>query len=115
MLMVSGLAIGWCTPFTPVPLNAQSENGLQKIQQMAMQLALTPDQKSQFIPILVAEAPEVKAIKTGSSLTPIQKLQQIMTGTDPQVRAILSPQQYQELQVIRRQELQRVIAQRRNQ
>ena len=118
ILMVPALAISLCTLFTPVPLNAQSENAAQKFQQLATQLALTPDQKSQLIPILVAEAPKVKAIKADSSLTPIQKLQQLKAvhdRTDPQVRAILSPQQYQELQTIRRRELQRVIAQRRNQ
>ena len=114
ILMVPAPAIGLCTPFTPVPLNAQSENGLQKVRE----LALTPDQKSQLIPILVAEAPKVKAIKADSSLTPIQKLQQLKAvhdRTDPQVRGILSSQQYQELQTLRRQELQRVIEQKRNQ
>jgi hypothetical protein len=122
--MVPALAISLCTLFTPVPLNAQSEknaqleNAAQNFQQLTTQLALTPDQKSQLIPILVAEAPKVKAIKADSSLTPIQKLQQIKAvheRTDPQVRAILSPQQYQELQTIRRQELQRVIEQKRKQ
>jgi hypothetical protein len=99
--MVPTLAIGLSTPFTPVPLNGQSENATQKVQQLAA---------------LAAEAPKVKAIKADSSLKPIQKLQQIKAvhdRTDPQARAILSPQQYQELQVIRRHELQRVIAQKR--
>ena len=104
--------------FHPRTIECTSENAAQKFQQLATQLALTPDQKSQLIPILVAEAPKVKAIKADSSLTPIQKLQQIKAvheRTDPQVRAILSPQQYQELQTIRRQELQRVIEQKRKQ
>ena len=118
ILMVPALAIGLCALFTPVPLNAQTENAAQKFHRLAPQLALTPYQKSQLIPILVAEAPKVKAIKTDSSLTPIQKLQRIKAlhdRTDPQVRAILSPQQYQELQTIRRQELERVIEKKRNQ
>lgn len=116
--MVPALAIGLCTLFTPVSLKAQPENAAQKFQQLTSQLALTPDQKRQLIPILLAEAPKVKAIKADSSLTPIQKLRQLKAihdQTDPQVRAILSPQQYQQLQTIRRQELQRVIAQKRNQ
>jgi hypothetical protein len=111
ILMVPAPAIGLCTPFTPVPLNAPAENAAQNFQQLATQLAL--DQQNQLIPIIEAEAPRVKEIKTDSSLTPIQRLQQIKAvhdQTDPQVKAILRPQQFQEIQVIRRQELQCVIA-----
>ncbi len=113
--MVPALAIGVCALFTPAPLNAQSEKPAQKFQQLATQLALTPEQKRQLIPILVTEAPKVRAIKADTSLTKIQKLQQIKAvhdQTDPQVKAILSPEQYQKLQEIRRQELQRVVEKR---
>lgn len=115
--MIPALAIGLCA-FTPVPLSAQSEKAAQKFQQMAAQLGLSPDQKRQLIPILVTEAPKVKAIKADSSLTRIQKLQQIKAihnETDPQVKAILSPEQYQKLQGIRRQELQRIAERKLNQ
>lgn len=116
ILMFSALAIGLCTLFTPVPLSAQSA-APEKIQRLAAQLALTPDQKRQLIPILVAEAPKVQAIKNDPSLTKMQKLQQLKAvhdQTDPQVRTILTPEQYQKLQEIRRQELQRVIGQKMN-
>jgi hypothetical protein len=109
--MIPALAIGLCAVFTPAPLNAQSQKAAQKFEQLATQLALSPEQKRQLIPILVAEAPKVRAIKADSSLTKIQKLQQIKAihdQTDPQVKAILSPEQYQKLQGIRRQELERV-------
>jgi hypothetical protein len=85
---------------------------------LATQLALTPEQKRQLIPILVAEAPKVQAIRADSSLTRIQKLEQLKAvhdQTDPQVKAILSPEQYQKLQGIRRQELERVIEKKLNQ
>jgi hypothetical protein len=48
----------------------------------------------------------------------MQKMQQIKAihdETDPQVRSILSPEQYQTLQGMRRQEIERVIRNRRNQ
>jgi periplasmic protein CpxP/Spy len=110
--------MGLCGLFTPMPLNAQSEKAVQKFERLATQLALTPEQKRQLIPILAAEGPKVEAIKADSSLTKIQKLQQLKAihdQTDPQVKAILSPEQYQKLQVIRRQELQRVVEKRFNQ
>ena len=116
--MVPALAIGLCALFTPVPLNAQSERPAQKFDRLATQLALTPEQKRQLIPILVAEAPKVQAIRADSSLTRIQKLEQLKAvhdQTDPEVKAILSPEQYQKLQGIRRQELERVIEKKLNQ
>jgi periplasmic protein CpxP/Spy len=101
-----------------MPLNAQTENAAPKFERLATQLALTPEQKRQLIPILVAEAPKVQAIKADSSLTKIQKLQQLKAihdETDSQVKAILSPEQYQKLQEIRRQELRRVMEKKLNQ
>ena len=116
--MVPALAIGLFALFTPTPSNAQSERAAQKFEQLATQLALTPEQKRQLIPILVAEAPKVQAIKADPSLTKIQKLQQLKAvhdQTDPQVKAILSPEQYQKLQEIRRQELERIVEKKLNQ
>jgi len=121
--MVPALAIGLCALFTPGSLNAQPENGqseraVQKLGQLATQLALTPEQKGQLMPILVAEAPKVRAIKTDTSLTKMQKVQRLKAlhdETDPQVKAILTPEQYQQLQTIRRQEVTQMIERRRNQ
>lgn len=118
IFMVPALAIGLCALFTPVSVNAQPEKAAQRFGQLATQLSLTPDQKAQLIPILVAEAPKVKAIKADTSLTKMQKFQQLKAlhdQTDPQVKAILSPGQYQQLQTIRRQELAQIVARRRNQ
>lgn len=123
IFMVPALAISLCTLFTTGSLNAQSENAqaekaVQKLGQLATQLALTPEQKGQLMPILVAEAPKVKAIKADSSLTKIQKVQRLKAlhdETDPQVKAILSPEQYEQLQRIRRQELSQIVERRRNQ
>jgi Spy/CpxP family protein refolding chaperone len=99
----------------PVSLMAQSPQALQNIQKVATALNLTPEQKQALIPILKAEAPRIKAIKSNQSLSGMQKIQQIRAvheEVDPQVRAILTPQQYQQLQQIRAQEIQQVIKSR---
>ena len=106
--------------FTLIPsireLDAQSTQRVQKLEQLAEQLQLTPQQTIQLMPILKAEAPEIQAIKTDPSLSRIQKLERLKAvhdRTDPQVRAILTPQQYQRLQEIRRTEIQQAIQQHR--
>jgi hypothetical protein len=94
--------------------NRPAEAG-QKLAQVAQQLNLSPDQKLKLIPILRAEAPKVEAIKTNASLTPIQKLEQLKAvhdETDPQVKAILTPDQYQTLQRIRREEIRQALRNR---
>ena len=83
-----------------------AQNKAAKAQAIAQQLDLTPQQKVKILPILADEAPKVQAIKNDNSLSKIQKIQQIRAihgQTDPQMKAILSPQQYQKLQAIRQQ------------
>jgi periplasmic protein CpxP/Spy len=116
--VIPALALGWCTLFAQEQSNAQSGKGAKKFELLAAQLALTPQQKHQLIPILVAEAPKVEAIKADSSLSKLQKVEQLKAvhdQTDPEVKAILSPEQYQKLQEIRRQELEQAIKKRLNQ
>ena len=75
---------------------------------IARQLNLTPQQQKQLMPILEADAPKIEAIKNNASLGPMQKAQQIRAiheQSDPQVKAILNPQQYEQLQQIRQQEI----------
>ena len=60
------------------------------------------------MPILQADAPKLEAIKNNPSLGPMQKMEQlkaIHAQSDPQVKAILNPQQYEQLQQIRQQEI----------
>jgi hypothetical protein len=97
-------------------LDAQPTQRVQKLEQLAEQLQLTPQQTIQLMPILKAEAPEIQTIKSDPSLSRIQKLERLKAvhdRTDPQVRAILTPQQYQRLQEIRRTEIQQAIRQNR--
>lgn len=73
---------------------------------IAQQLGLTPQQKEKVLPILASEVPKVQAIKNDNSLPKIQKIQQLKAihqQTDPQMKTILSPEQYQKLKTIRQQ------------
>ena len=85
---------------------AQKAGAISKAQAMAQQLNLTPQQKEKVLPILAAELPKVEAIKNDNSLSKIQKMQQLRAihqQSDPQMKAILSPDQYKKLQQIRLQ------------
>jgi len=88
------------------PAYAQNSAKLSKVEAISQQLQLTPQQKVKILPILKEELPKVEAIKNDNSLGKIQKVQQIRAihqQTDPQMKAILSPAQYQKLQAIRQQ------------
>jgi Spy/CpxP family protein refolding chaperone len=101
----------------PAQVPAQSQQGTGKFKQLARQLNLTPAQELKLIPILKAEAPKAEAIKANTSLPPLQKMEQLKAlhdETDPQIRSILTPDQYQTMQGIRRQEISEAIKQRMN-
>ena len=92
---------------------AQKSGGLTKAEAIAQQLGLTPEQKVKILPILRDEMPKVNAIKNDNSLTRMQKAQQIRAihqQTDPQMKAILTPEQYQKLQAIRQQTIKEATA-----
>jgi len=85
---------------------AQKSGGLSKPEAIAQQLNLTPEQKVKILPILRDEVPKVNAIKNDNSVSNMQKMQQIRAihqQTDPQMKAILSPAQYEKLKAIRQQ------------
>jgi Spy/CpxP family protein refolding chaperone len=82
--------------------SAQQKNA--KLEQIAQYLNLTPQQKDKILPILADEAPKVRAIKADSSLSRMQRAQRVKAihqQNDPQMKAILSPEQYQKLQAMR--------------
>jgi Spy/CpxP family protein refolding chaperone len=90
------------------PAYGQQPSSLGKAEAIAQQLDLTPQQKLKILPILRDEAPKVQAIKNDNSLSRMQKVQQLRAihqQTDPQMKAILSKEQYEKLQGIRRQEI----------
>ncbi len=104
-LVISALSIAMFALLAPSSF-AQKGAAMQKAQAIAQQLSLTPQQKEKILPILAAEVPKVQAIKNDNSLSKMQKMQQLRAihqQTDPQMKAILSPEQYQKLKTIRQQ------------
>jgi Spy/CpxP family protein refolding chaperone len=90
----------------------QTQQAAQKLEKLSKQLKLTPEQKLQLLPVLKGEGPKVQAIKSNTSLTDAQKLEQLKAvhqETDPQVKAILSPEQYEQFQKIRQKEIQQAV------
>ena len=104
-LVISALSIAMIGLLVPTSF-AQKGAAMQKAQAIGQELNLTPQQKEKILPILAAEVPKVQAIKNDNSLSRIQKMQQVRAihqQTDPQMKAILSPEQYQKLKQIRLQ------------
>ena len=102
-LIVTTLCFG---AFALLTSTSSAQNRAAKVEAIAQQLNLTPEQKAKVLPILRDEAPKVQAIKNDNSLSKIQKIQRLRAihqQTDPQMKAILSPEQYQKLQAIRQQ------------
>jgi periplasmic protein CpxP/Spy len=106
-IYIRQIAAALCVAMFVLPVQTSSaQNKAAKVQAIAQQLNLTPQQKDKILPILADEAPKVEAIKNDNSLSKVQKIQQIRAihrQTDPQMKAILSPEQYQKLQAIRQQ------------
>ena len=119
VLAVVALAVSMLLVTVPaVQAQAQDSAQAQKLAMLAKQLNLTPQQKMKLFPILKEEAPKVEAIKANTSLTGMQKMEQLHAlheQTNPQVQAILSPQQYQHLQQIRQHEIEEAIQKKRAQ
>src|SRR5260370_6807592 len=108
-LSTFALLLGVALAFAPASHGqaAAAAGKAQKFQALAKQLNLTPQQEKQLMPILEADAPKLEAIKNNTSLGPLQKMEQlkaIHAQSDPQVKPILNPQQYQQLHQIRQQE-----------
>ncbi|PYK19588.1 MAG: hypothetical protein DME53_09385 [Verrucomicrobia bacterium] len=103
--VISAVSIALLALLAPTSFG-QKAGAMSKAQAMAQQLNLTPQQKEKVLPILAAEVPKVQAIKNDNSLSKMQKMQQLRAihqQSDPQMKAILSPDQYKKLQQIRLQ------------
>jgi periplasmic protein CpxP/Spy len=114
-LIISAVSMAMFALLAPSSF-AQKAGAMSKAQAIAQQLNLTPQQKEKVLPILIDEGPKVQAIKNDNSLSKIQKIQQLKAihqQTDPQMKAILSPEQYQKLQAIRQQTIRDAIQTRR--
>ena len=95
----------------------EKQEAIAKLEKMSSELQLTPHQKKQMLPIMMEEGKKMKAIKTNTSLGPLEKamqLKQIGTDMDTKVQPILNPQQYQKFQQIRQQEREEMIQKMRS-
>lgn len=105
-LLCVSIAIAQTQAESPGPM-LQTENA----QAVAQILNLSPEQKLQLEPILQAESPKVKAILTDPSLSPSEKKKQLKTvhsQTDPLVKSILNPTQYNQWKTIRKNQLEQL-------
>ncbi len=118
ILTVVALALGMMlvtTPAAQAQEQTQNVGQAQKMALLAKQLNLSPEQKMKLMPILQEEAPKVEAIKSNTSLTGMQKMEQLRAlheQTNPEVQKILSPQQYEQLQQIRQHEIEQAMRKR---
>jgi len=106
-LVISALFVAIFALLAPASF-AQKGQVMSKAQAMAQQLSLTPQQKEKIVPILASEVPKLQHIKNDNSLSTVQKMQEVRAlhqQTDPQMKAILSSEQYQKLKQIRAQQV----------
>ena len=102
-----GIALAFCVSLVstsnaqPIPKTRE-----KRLETVAKQLHLTREQEKQLVPILRSEEPRLQAIKNDKSLSRAEKLQRLRAVHDesnPQVKAMLTPAQYQQLQAMRRE------------
>ena len=94
----------------------QTTDPAAKLQALSQQLKLTPQQKTQMLPILKEEGPKIEAIKNDPSLSGMQKMKQlhaIHSESAPELQKILSPAQYQQVQAILEADIKKAIAAKR--
>ena len=107
LILCFGMSVLIVTMASAQQKSAQQPSPQQKsanLEQIAQYLNLTPQQKDKILPILADEAPKVREIKNDPSLSRMQRAQRIKAihqQNDPQMKAILSPEQYQKLQAMR--------------
>jgi hypothetical protein len=79
---------------------------------VAKQLHITRKQAMQLLPILEAEERKMQAIRSDTSLSRMERLRRLRVheASDPQVKAILTPAQYKQLQVIRQKQRAQLMA-----
>src|SRR5215475_5400099 len=71
-----------------------------KLQQLATELNLTDDQKTQLKPVLQGEFKQLKAVHDDTSISPDQKnakMKEIHEGAKSQINSILTPEQQKKL------------------
>ena len=112
------LALAFCVSLVSTPVLSTSYAQMPKSRQQrlmvtAKQIGITRKQAKRLYPILNAEEPKLQAIRNDSSLTRVEKLHRMWAvhdASNPQVKAILTPAQFQQLQVFRQQRRAQLLA-----
>ncbi len=82
------------------------DRGAERLQRMSTALSLTPDQSEKIKAIMETQRPAVDAIRNDNSLSREDrraKLQELRKTTDPQIEAILTPEQKTKWEELRAQ------------
>ncbi|MCX6956219.1 MAG: hypothetical protein NTV51_29140 [Verrucomicrobia bacterium] len=93
----------------------------ERMEATAAELKLTPEQKEKLTPLIKAEMEKVAALRADQGLKPREKLSRLKAIRDeynPQVKAILTPEQYTQWEKKRaeaRDELRERVKERRGQ
>ena len=85
----------------------------QRLIALAKQIGVTRKQAKQLYPIFQAQEPQLQAIRNDPSLSRAEKLHRlhaVQDASDPQVKAILTPAQFQQLQAYRQQRREQFLA-----
>jgi len=104
-LRIIGIPLALRVPLVSTSYAQQIPKSRQeRLMAVAKQLHITRKQAMQLLPILKAEEPKLQAIRSATSLSRMERLRRLRAvheASDPQVKAILTPAQYKQLQVIR--------------
>jgi Spy/CpxP family protein refolding chaperone len=95
------------------PVSEKDKIAAQRLRDLAAMLSLTSAQREKIRPIVLAEAPRLKAVRDDTSLSKQQKadkLREIFKDTDAKMKPILTPQQMENLQRIREDEIKKRLA-----
>ena len=95
------------------PVSEQDKIAAQRLRDLAAMLSLTSAQREKIRPIVLAEAPRLKAVRDDASLSKQQKadkLREIFKDTDAKMKPILTPQQMENLKRIREDEIKKRLA-----
>jgi periplasmic protein CpxP/Spy len=105
-LRIVALALSLCTPLVSTSYAQMPKSRQHRLKALAKQLHITRKQAKQLLPILNAEEPQLQAIRNDPSLSRAEKLQRIWAvhdQSDSQIKSVLTPQQYAQLQAYRQQ------------
>ena len=89
------------TSYAQMPASRQ-----HRLMATAKRLHVTRKQAKQLYPILNAEEPKLRAIRNDQSLSRVEKLRRLQAvhdASNPQIKKILTPAQFQQLQAFRQQ------------